>query len=220
MINNMIKSDYFDKGTDFSASDFTRPNYQLWVSKHFDKNKDDEQGLAAWVGQLVHKASYDHPEIGVIKEFSPVRYFNGVHIGGSIDRIVYNGYGMWQIEDLKTQGNYPAKKAFKEPDEKWIKQLSIYKWLAYDYDIECIGEGVIHQYVMGYQKDKKLPEYEVYNKLEIPLMSVENTELMIESKIDIAQSSIPPDVDCPVSWMCEAYCSYSDGCPSYIKEVK
>ena len=215
----MIKSDYFDKGTDYSASDFTRPNYQLWVSKNFDKNPDEEQGLAPWVGQLVHQASYEHQEIGVIKEFSPVRYFNGKHIGGSIDRLVYIGDGLWQVEDIKTQGNYPAKKAFKDGKEEWVKQLSVYRWLCDDYDIAPIVLANIHQYVMGYQKDKKLEDYKEYNKLEIELMSLIDTELMIESKMDIAEGDEPIFKDCPV-WMCKDYCSYNQSCPHYNKERK
>ena len=216
-INDMIVSDYFDKGVDFSASDFTRPNYQLWVSRNYDKNKDEKQSLPAWVGQLVHKASYDFPEVNVIKEYSPVVDFGSFTIGGSVDRIVKVGC-QWVVEDIKTQGMYPAKKAFKEPDEKWVKQLSIYNFLLQRHGFNMASHGVIHQYVMGYQKNKD--GMNDYNKIEIPLMTLEETIEMIDNKVDIATADDEPIFkDCP-EWMCESYCSYSQNCPHHNKEVK
>lgn len=212
-INGMIKGDYFDKQVDFSASDFCKPNYQLWVSKHYEKN-DEQQSFKPWVGQLIHKASYDHPEIDVIKEFS----FKFVHdmehtIGGSIDRIAKLDNGQWQIEDLKTMGNFPATKAFKEPKEEWITQLSIYNYaMALVHKFDMAHTGIIHQYVLGYQKNSKLPEYKEYNKIEIELMRMQEVSDMIDEKIAIALGDIAPVFDCQV-WACD-YCSYSKNCPS------
>ena len=214
VINDMIQSDYFDKDVDFSATDFTKNDYQLWVSKHYPKD-DEEQSFKAWVGQLIHKASYDHPEIDVIKEFS----FKFIHefehsIGGSIDRIVRLDNNQWQIEDLKTQGNFPATKAFKEYPDYWSIQLSIYRYAMmkhYGFDVSSVG--IIHQYVMGYQKNSKLPEYEEYNRLEVELMSPEETSKFISDKIAIAYNEIAPMMNCITSWQCD-YCSYSKACPS------
>ena len=218
-INGMVVSDYFDKKVDFSASDFNIPTYQLWVKKNLPKNEGCEQGLAPWVGQLVHKASYDHPEVNVIKEFSAVRRVQvsgeeSTLVGGSIDRIAYDNLGVWQIEDIKTQGLYPAKKSFKEAKPEWIKQLSVYAWLMEDYGFTIDDTGIIHQYVMGFQKNKD--GMKEYNKLEIPLMSMQDTNDMIMNKIDIARGSEPVSVDCP-KWMCEAYCDYSDACHHFNK---
>jgi len=216
-INGMVVGNYFDKVTDFSASDFTIPNYQLWVKKNLPKNKDVEQGLQPWVGQLVHKASYDHPEVNVIKEFSATRNipissatepYKHVVIGGSIDRISNVIRGVWQIEDIKTQGMYPAKSAFKTPKSEWIKQLSVYAWLMEDYGFNVESVGIIHQYVMGFQKNKD--GMEMYNKLEIPLMSMQDTDDMIVNKIDIARGPEPVSVDCD-SWLC-GYCDWSNSC--------
>ena len=219
-INNMIQSDYFDKGTQFSASDFTIPNYQLWVKKNCAKNEDDKQSLPAWVGQLVHKASYDTPEIGVIKEFSGVRYIDigdveFVSIGGSIDRIECDEDMVWQIADIKTQGMFPAKKAFKDKGkDEWNTQLSVYRWILDGYNLNTCDTGLIHQYVMGFTKNKD--GMEDYNKMEIPLMSLDDTEQMILNKIDIATGEEPLFMDCPV-WMCNSYCSYNKSCPSHNK---
>ncbi len=213
MINDMIVSDYFDKGVDFSGTDFTKNDYQLWVSKHFEKN-EEKQGFKAWVGQLVHKASYDFPEIDVIKEFSFKFLFDLEYtVGGSIDRLVRLDNGQWQVEDIKTQGNFPATKSFKETDEKWIIQESIYRYAMekyYGFDVSYTG--IIQQYVMGYQKNSKLPEYKEYNKIEIDLMSSEEVEKLMSEKIRIATNEIAPLFNCQ-SWQCD-YCSYSQSCPS------
>lgn len=205
----MIQSDYFDKDVDFSATDFTKPDYQLWISKNKEKNEGVEQGFQPWVGQLIHNASYNHPEKDVIKEFSVQRTFDLEHtIGGSIDRIEYLGGGLWQIADIKSQGMFPAKSAFKKPKEDWITQLSIYRWLLDDYNFSVIDKGVIHQYVLGYQKNKD--GMEMYNKLEIPLISHDEVEELVKNKIAVATGEEPVSCDCP-SWGCD-YCDYTQNC--------
>ena len=212
-INGMVVSDYHDKGTDFSASDFTKPLYQLWVSKNFPKNSDEKQGFKPWVGQLIHDASYNHAEVDVVKEFSfIINHDLDATVGGSVDRCVYED-GVWVIEDLKSQGNYPAQKAFKEPSESWITQLSIYRLGMATRGFNVANYGIIHQYVMGYQK-KKGSDMQEYNKIEIPLMSSEATQAIISTGINVARNSLPPAMDC-ATYLCKDYCSYSHACPHY-----
>ena len=216
-INGMVVSDYFSKGTDFSATDFTKPDFQLWVSKNLPKNKNAKQGFAPWVGQLIHKASYDHPEIGVMKELSLV--FNldlDISVGCSIDRVAYIGVGLWRVEDIKTQGMYPAKSAFKQPKQDWITQLSIYRYALLKHHIDVTHDAVIHQYVMGFQKNKD--GMEEYNELNIELMDRDETEDLMKNKIAVAKGSQPVEVDCP-KWMCEKYCDWNQSCPHYNKGV-
>jgi len=215
-INGMVVSDYFDKKTDFSASDFTQPLYKIWVSKNFSKNPDEEQGYKAWVGQLVHDASYKHPEVNVIKEFSFILHHDiDTSIGGSVDRCALDEYGVWHIEDLKTQGNFPAQKAFKEPSDSWVKQLSIYKLGMESCGLKVSDEGVIHQYVMGYQK-KKGSDMKEYNKINITLMSEADTLDLINTGVNVARNSLPPVMDCQ-KYLCKDYCSYNKACPDYNK---
>lgn len=205
----MIQSDYFDKSVDFSASDFCIPDYQLWVKKNLPKNENVEQGLEQWVGQLIHDASYNNPEINVIKEFSCKRVVDLEHtVGGSIDRIEYLGGGLWQIADIKSQGMYPAQSAYKKPKDEWIKQLSVYRWILDDYNFNIVGSGTIHQYVLGFTKNKI--GMNKYNKLEIELMSHDDTEEMVKSKIAVAIGNEPASCGCE-SWRC-GYCDYSDAC--------
>ena len=210
-INDMIVSDYRDKGTDFSSTDFTIPNYQLWVKKNFPRNLDDKQSQQAWVGQLIHDASYRFPETNVIKEFSGLRNLCGKSIGGSIDRMEYAD-SEWHIADIKSQGMFPAQSSFKEPKKEWITQLSIYKWIAESYGLQVSSTGIIHQYVLGFTMNKI--GMNEYNKILIPLLNTRDIELMIESKIDIANGNEPVSVDCE-GWRCESYCSWNKSCPHY-----
>ncbi len=213
-INGMVVSDYFDKQVDFSASDFTTPLYQLWVKKNFPKNTDEEQGFKPWVGQLIHDASYRHPEVNVIKEFSFVLHHDiDTSIGGSVDRCALDEYGVWHIEDLKSQGYFPASKSYKEPSDSWIKQLSIYKLGMESCGLKVSDTGVIHQYVLGYQK-KKGSDMQEYNKIEILLMSEADTVDMINTGINVARNSLPPQNDC-AKYLCSSYCSWNQNCPSY-----
>ena len=216
MINDMIVSDYFSKDSDFSASDFCKPLYQLWVSKNFPKNEDDKQGFKPWVGQLIHDASYRHPEIDVVKEFSFILHHDlDVTVGGSVDRCVFVN-GIWQIEDLKSMGNFPAQKAFKEPKQEWIVQESIYKLGMESRGFNVADTGVIHQYVLGYQK-KKGSDMQEYNRLEIPLLSSDETREIINTGVNVARNSLPPLMDC-ATYLCKDYCSFNQACPNYKGE--
>lgn len=208
-INEMIQSDYFDKGTDFSASQFSKPDYQLWVEHNLPENGIVKQGFKAWVGQLVHDASFNHKEINVIKEFSLTSVFDLEHtIGGSIDRLEYLGSGLWQIADIKTQGMFRAQKAFKEPSESWIIQLSIYRWMLKQYGFNVVRSATIYQYVMGFNKNKV--GMEEFNKIEIELLPEEDVEHLIRRKIQVATGHEPASCDCE-SWSCD-YCDYTEHC--------
>jgi len=215
-INGMVVSDYHSKGTEFSASDFTRPNYQLWVSKNHPKNEDEDQGFKAWVGQLIHDASYNHAEVDVVKEFSFIYNVDlDAEVGGSVDRCSYSN-GKWTIEDLKSMGNFPAQKAYEHGKHEWITQLSIYRVGMESRGFDMSHDGVIHQYVMGYQK-KKGSTMQEYNKIDIELLTTDETVQMMRDKIDMSRNKIAPMFDC-MKYMCADYCSYNKACPSYKGE--
>lgn len=210
----MIVSDYHNKHSDFSASDFCRPLYQLWVSKHFDKNYDDKQNFKAWTGQLIHKASKDFDEVDVVKEFSFILNYDFNTIGGSVDRCVFEN-GEWYIEDLKTMGNFPAQKAFAEPKKEWIIQLSIYRIGMISRGFKVSKKGIIHQYVMGYQK-KKGSDMKEYNRIQIDLLDIDEVYEILNTGINVAQNKEAPVCDCK-KYLCSDYCSYNASCPEYNK---
>ena len=205
-INGMIISQYFDKQVDYSATDFTRPNYQLWAVKNMPNN-EDKQGFEPWVGQLIHNASYNYPEKDVIKEFSfEITYDLEWTIGGSIDRIERID-DTWYIADIKTQGMFPAKNAFAKGKDEWVTQLSIYAWAMRRYGFNVSDTGIIHQYVLGYQKNKD--GMDRYNKILIKLHDDDVVEYMIQAKIE-ASLKEPVSCDCP-KYLC-GYCPVNKSC--------
>jgi hypothetical protein len=106
---------------------------------------------------------------------------------------------------------YPAKGAFKTTPDYWITQLSIYRYMMEtEYGFKVDTRGVIHQYVMGFQKNKD--GMEEYNKLVISLLDNLSVLKLIQKKIAVATSKEAPAMDCQIKWQC-AYCSYNNNCP-------
>lgn len=221
-----LKSRYFSKGTDFSASDFTRPLYQLWVSRHFEIEKKDTISLAAAFGTALHEY-LEIPEVGVIKEFSHITEFNGVTIGGTADLLEWNNEeGTWIIGDHKSKNPYSARRflGFTRPvtksrkkeevvapdQKKEIMQLSIYKWL-FDGLFNISSYAKIYIWVAGYMpmyKEMGIPEKKIVN---INLHDKEYVEKHINKCIEVVKSETPPENDCN-SNHCN-YCDYKDVCP-------
>jgi len=210
--------DYVDKGTDYSASDFTKPDYQLWISKRKDvyKNQEQEEVFnASFVGSLIHQNSESVNEVNVIKEFSTIKKINNYTIGGTIDRLeVDSKNGQMTICDLKSGGHFPMLQKYKKEEVKeWITQLSVYRWLTKDlFKIESIGK--IYVFVLGYQKNKDNMPPTWTRTLELDT----NIEKLIINKINIAESDVEPKVDCE-SWRC-GYCDYRTYCQTRKNKPK
>lgn len=199
--------EYVDKKVDLSASDFNRPNYQLWISKHCNKNKPNTKIFnAAFVGSLIHQNSEQVNEVDVIKEYSTIKSYKGYTIGGTIDRLEYTD-GRWEICDIKSGGQYPMLKKYKDEDNKeWAMQLSVYYWLLKDI-FNLSPKGKIYAYVLGHQRNKDQMLDEWTRKLSL-YTSIDN---IIDEKINVI-SGDKPEKDCP-KWLCD-YCDYSEECLS------
>lgn len=204
--------EYVDKGTDYSASDFNKPNYQLWISKRIDsyKNTVDTDNVfnASFVGSLIHQNSEGVNEINVIKEFSTIKNLNGKTIGGTMDRLEFdNKNNSIVIGDIKTGGHFPMLQKYKKKEYKeWSTQLSVYYWLIKDMFINVETFGRIYAFVLGYQKNKdNMPD-----KWTAVVHLNDNIEKLMLEKINIAESDIEPKKDCE-SWRCN-YCDYSTYC--------
>lgn len=203
--------EYVDKGTDYSASDFTRPAYQLWISKRedaYENKKEEEVFNASFVGSLIHQNSESLNEVNVIKEFSTIKKLNNYTIGGTIDRLEIDPKnGQMTICDLKSGGQFPMLQKFKSDSdvEDWVTQLSVYRWLLKDmFTVEDYGK--VYAFVLGYQKNKdKMPptwfrSFVLNNSIDLYMLS----------KITTAESDIEPKKDCE-KWRCD-YCNYSTYC--------
>lgn len=221
MNERFLKSTYLDKGTDMSASEFTKPLYQLWVSKQFKVERSDSVGFKSAIGSAWHTACEQDNEAGVVKEFTNIKEFNGITIGGTADLLEFdNDKKKWILGDHKTKGVYPAKKflgigtkAKPNPpveQDKEIKQLSIYRWLFEGlFDIDDVA--TIYLWVMGHSGRDKAQGIPETSEVDIRLIPMKNIEQDIKRTIEIAYGDTPPEKDCE-DWLCD-YCEYKDVCP-------
>lgn len=214
-----LKSRYRSKGTDFSVTDLTNPNYYLWVKHHFKKelkqDPDAPTSFKSFAGTAVHAMIEGVDEIGTVKEFSWIKELNGVTIGGTADELRYRySVNKWRLGDVKTKGVYPADKFLKGENEKEQLQLSIYRWLFKGlFDIE--DKAVVYLFVMGHsarEAKKGIPEV---SEQWLDLLPVDTVETIIQGKLAIAKDTTPPKLDCPTAWKCKDYCDMSDVCPYY-----
>lgn len=212
--------EYVDKGTDYSASDFTRPAYQLWISKRKDVYKNTEQEEvfnASFVGSLIHQNSESLNEINVIKEFSTIKKLGKYTIGGTIDRLVLDKNGAVIIEDIKSGGHFPMLQKWKEKEkdnQDWVTQLSVYRWLISSVFKQVETYGKIHVFVLGYQKNKDNMPVTWNTKVWLN----EHIDTYMKIKIDIAESDTEPKKDCE-KWRC-SYCDYSTYCQTRNNKPK
>lgn len=226
MQERFLKSKYLDKGTRFSVSTLTKPNYQLWVSNQLAADdgqpKEDITGFKSAIGTAWHSFVEQDNEAGVIKEFTYVTEHNGITIGGTADELMWlPEKGTWQIRDHKTKGVYSAKKFLgvgtkanpnPPPDnEKEILQLSIYRWLFKDLFKNIDDEAVIYLWVMGHTKREQFPEV---SEVPLKLIPLDQIEVYVDNKLQIASSTEAPAMDCNLQWMCD-YCNVRDNCPDY-----
>jgi len=232
MQERFLKSKYLDKGTRFSVSTLTKPDYQLWVSNQHAEDsgqpKDEITGFKSAIGTAWHSFVEQDNEPGVIKEFTYTTEHNGITIGGTADEVVWLPESKtWQIRDHKTKGVYSAKKFLgigtkanpnPPPDnEKEILQLSIYRWLFKDLFNKIDDEAIIYLWVMGHTRREQFPEV---SEVPLKLVPLEDIEVYINNKLSTASRDTPPEVDCNMQWMCD-YCNVRDRCPKYqeIHEV-
>ena len=209
-INQLLKSTYRDKGTNFSVSQLTKPTYQLWVEFHSPKEAIREQQVSfkSFLGSAMHLAFENQDLPGVIQEFTWIKELDGITIGGTADRLDWRySIGKWQLGDYKLKGEYSYKKFIEGERDKEVMQLSIYRWL-FDGLFNIEDRGTIYLFMNGHTARSKYPEFqEVY----LDLLPINVVESYLRNKIMVATQDTPPKKDCE-DWMC-GYCSAKDNCP-------
>ena len=223
-----IQNDGYSKGeADFSATGLLRPpQISRLEAEHEDKlSTDVADRLFALLGTGVHAVLEGHaPESALVEE----RWFaemDGYVVSGAID-LYHEGH----VTDYKVTGTYATMVGKPE----WEQQLNIYAWLLRQNDmpIESLTICAICR-DWSATKRNKLPSksYRVYPEspivpIDIPLWLPDVAERVVRERIDLhASESVPPCTDeerwrrGPTYIRCETYCSVSDFCPQYQKEI-
>ena len=92
--DNWLVSTYRPKDSEFSATDITSPNAQLWCKINSPKvdNSTAKVGFKSYLGSALHKAVEEVDEDGVIKELSWIRTLpSGIKVGGTTDELRWVG---------------------------------------------------------------------------------------------------------------------------------
>ncbi len=169
--------DTYEKGGDYSASDFTQPPLVTKLRK-LNPDVDDvatKDKVSAWVGNAIHSRCEDAVKARMSNDneiiLSEVK-MKFRSLSGTADIIKFDSDNVATIADIKTGKEANIKKKLKDPSD-WIKQLSIYRYLAIK-DIESNGVSLdadIYWYTTDTQK---------YGMATIELMDTEDTVKMIK----------------------------------------
>ena len=211
----------------FSATGLLRPpQISRLEAEHEDKlSTDVADRLFALLGTGVHAVLEGHaPESALVEE----RWFaemDGYVVSGAID-LYHEGH----VTDYKVTGTYATMVGKPE----WEQQLNIYAWLLRQNDmpIESLTICAICRDWSATKRNKHPSKsYRVYPEspivpIDIPLWLPDVAERFVRERIDLhASESVPPCTDeerwrrGPTYIRCETYCSVSDFCPQYQKEI-
>jgi hypothetical protein len=147
----------------------------------------------------------DPKELEILQENRVIKQVPGTKwkVSGKYDLLYRYKGSQWRLGDLKTQSVWGVMLSGSEKTEEYIKQLSIYRWLNQDKDIDDIAE--IFYWFTDWSKqkarsDSQYPQQRVNSK-EIMLWSIRDTETYIREqlrKLDIALEEIDKFGDCSI----------------------
>ena len=223
-----IQNDGYSKGeADFSATGLLRPpQISRLEAEHEDKlSTDVADRLFALLGTGVHAVLEGHAPEGALVEERWFAEMDGYVVSGAIDL-----YREGHVTDYKVTGTYATMVGKPE----WEQQLNIYAWLLRENDmpIESLTICAICRDWSATKRSKRPSKsHRVYPEspivpIDIPLWLPDVAERFVRERIDLhASESVPPCTDeerwrrGPTYIRCETYCSVSDFCPQYQKEI-
>jgi hypothetical protein len=145
----------------------------------------------------------DPKQLEILQENRVIKQVPGTKwkVSGKYDLLYRYKDSQWRLGDLKTQSVWGVMLSGKEKTEEYIKQLSIYRWLNQDKDIDDIAE--IFYWFTDWSKQEarrnsQYPQQRLDSK-EIILWSIEDTEKYIKEqlkKLDIALNELLEIGDC------------------------
>ena len=218
MINfweEVFNHDTYQKGAVYSASDFTNPPLVVKLKKMYPDVDDvaTKDKVGAWVGNAIHSraeeailALYGKESTKVMSEVR-MKFRS---LSGTADIIHFDDDNVATIADIKTGKEANIKKKLKDPSD-WVKQLSIYRYLALRdkrLDIDEVSvEAEIYWYTTDTQK---------YGIATIELYDTHTTIKMIEEFFSSQTTSIdsePMCADC-THWRYR-WCGVRSVCPHW-----
>lgn len=208
--------DEYEKQAKYGVTSLSIPRYKKWVEENFEVQPDtSEKTLVGRLDSILGTAFHNYAEkiIGLhlpdlSLEESIVSTVDGYEVGGTAD-IVDRRSGKARICDHKTTKSYGAAKALKGEVDKWIYQMSIYRYMLHNNGEETENFGTIYVWVTGWTPKDKDNTPKLY-RIDLPLMELHHTKDYIIRQIEATE--VKPELDCE-TWLCN-YCEYQSVCPS------
>ncbi len=224
-----IQNDGYSKGeADFSATGLLRPpQISRLESIHEDRLSNDvADRLFALLGTGVHAVLEGHAPEGALVEKRWFAEMDGYVVSGAID-LYHDGH----VTDYKVTGTYSTMVGKPE----WEQQLNIYAWLLRENDMPieslticaiCRDWSAMKKNPHPKKSHRKYPDSPIV-PMDIPLWLPRAAEDFVRQRIDLHTAEHPAPCTDDERWArsggryirCENYCSVSDFCPQYQKEV-
>ena len=213
---SILGYDEYEKQAEYGVTSLSMPRYKKWVEENFEVEPDvSEPTLISRLDSILGTAFHNYaekiialnmPELSL--EESIVSTVGGYEVGGTAD-IVDRRSGKARICDHKTTKTYGSSKALNGEVDKWIYQMSIYRYMLHNNGEETENFGTIYVWVTGWTPRDKDSSPKLY-RIDLPLMELHHTKDYIIRQIEATQTK--PEMDCE-AWLCN-YCEYQSVCPS------
>jgi len=198
--------DYTDDPTIISTTSLMKPVNMVALERFnngCDKEVDVEGLIPSVMGSAMHSLlevalqTTDKPtwemlgvkadKLEIQQEVRKAVKVNGTDftLSGKFDVLYKYGDNPWRLADLKTMSTWGTVLSSKEKNLEFTKQLSIYRWLNQDKEIDDIAE-IFFWYTdwskVKARQDKQYPQSRV-GHFEIALWSIEETERFIRTRL-------------------------------------
>ncbi len=208
--------DEYEKQAEYGVTSLSIPRYKKWVEENYDAKPNTEATtLVGRLDSILGTAFHNYAEKIIGKhipnlslEESIVSTVGGYEVGGTAD-IVDRRTGKARICDHKTTKTFGSSKALKGDVDKWVYQMSIYRYMLHNNGEETEDIGSIYVWVTGWTPRDKDSSPKLY-RMDIPLMPIQQTKDYIIRQIESTQQK--PELDCEM-WLCN-YCDHQSICPS------
>jgi len=211
----ILGHDEYVKQAKYGVTSLSMPRYKKWVEENFEAEPaTGPESLVTRLDSILGTGFHNYAEkiVGLnIPEVSLeepiVATINGYEVGGTAD-IVDRRTGKARIGDHKTTKSYGSSKALRGEVDKWIYQMSIYRYMLHLNGEETEKFGTIYVWVTGWTPKDKEKTPKLY-RMDLPLLEFEFVRNYVTRQIEATETE--PEMDCE-PWLCN-YCAHQSVCP-------
>ena len=198
-VQEWLEFDEYDRTEgEISATTLLKPSQVFVLTRKFQEKLtiDVNDLIAAKLGTAIHDSVEKVKLTNCLQEQRLRTEIDGQVISGKFDIIINADQPIKKIVDIKSTSVWAY--IFGGKDEEYIKQLSIYKYLASKNGIELEEEALIQFVFTDWSKSKarlggNYPENRIAIK-PIKLMSLEDTEVFIKQRLSLFKEEMSKEI--------------------------